>query len=55
MSARRAVILLVDDLLGVYNLQANCDVPKRADFEHFLTVIRSIEHFRFTTARLPGS
>ena len=44
-----------DDILSVYNLQANCYVPKPADLERFLTVIRSIEHFWFTTARLPGA
>ena len=44
-----------DDILSVYNLHANCYVAKPADLEHFLTVIRSIEHFWFTTARLPGA
>jgi chemotaxis family two-component system response regulator Rcp1 len=44
-----------DDILSVYNLHANCYVPKPADLDHFLTVIRSIEHFWFTTARLPGA
>ena len=44
-----------DDILSVYNLHANCYVPKPADLERFLTVIRSIEHFWFTTARLPGA
>ena len=42
-----------DDVLSVYSLSANCYVPKPADLEHFLTVIRSIEHFWFKTARLP--
>ena len=44
-----------DDVLSVYNLHANCYVPKPADLERFLIVIRSIEHFWFTTARLPGT
>jgi CheY-like chemotaxis protein len=44
-----------DDILSVYNLHANCYVPKPADLERFLTVIQSIEHFWFTTARLPGA
>ena len=44
-----------DDILSVYNLHANCYVPKPADLDHYLTVIRSIEHFWFTTARLPGA
>ena len=44
-----------DDILSVYNLQANCYVPKPADLDLFLNVIRSIEHFWFTTARLPGA
>jgi len=44
-----------DDVLTVYNLHANCYVPKPADLERFLIVIRSIEHFWFTTARLPGA
>ena len=44
-----------DDILSVYNLHANCYVPKPADLDRFLTVIRSIEQFWFTTARLPGA
>lgn len=44
-----------DDVLSVYSLNANCYVPKPADLEHFLTVIRSIESFWFKTARLPAS
>lgn len=44
-----------DDILSVYNLHANCYVPKPADLDRYLTVIRSIEQFWFTTARLPGA
>jgi CheY-like chemotaxis protein len=44
-----------DDILSVYNLHGNCYVPKPADLDRFLTVIRSIEQFWFTTARLPGA
>jgi CheY-like chemotaxis protein len=44
-----------DDILSVYNLHANCYVPKPADLEKFLTVIQSIEHFWLTIARLPGA
>ena len=43
-----------DDILSVYTLSANCYVPKPADLDHFLGVIRSIEHFWFRTARLPA-
>ena len=44
-----------DDILSVYNLHANCYVPKPADLDWFLTVIRSIEQFWFATARLLGA
>lgn len=43
-----------DDILSVYELSANCYVPKPADLDHFLAVIRTIEHFWFRTARLPA-
>ena len=39
-----------DDILSVYSLNANCYVPKPADLEHFLAVIRSIESFWFPLA-----
>jgi CheY-like chemotaxis protein len=44
-----------DDVLSVYNLSANCYVPKPADLDHFLSVIRSIEQFWLRTVRLPTS
>ena len=42
------------DVAKAYELNANCYVTKPVDLEQFLTIIRSIEQFWFTVARLPG-
>jgi len=43
-----------DDILSVYNLNANCYVPKPPDLDQFQRVIRSIEEFWLTVAKLPS-
>lgn len=43
-----------DDVLSVYNLNANCYVPKPPDLDQFLRVVRSIQEFWLTVARLPS-
>jgi CheY-like chemotaxis protein len=42
------------DLDRAYNLHANCYVAKPVDFEQFLSVVRSIEHFWFNIVTLPA-
>lgn len=42
------------DILKAYDLHANCYITKPVDFNHFITVIKSIEQFWLTTVRLPS-
>ena len=42
-----------EDILKVYNLNANCYIPKPVDFERFVKIVQSIEHFWFTIVQLP--
>ena len=42
------------DLDRAYRLHANCFITKPVDLDEFLEVVRSIEHFWFGIARLPG-
>lgn len=42
-----------EDILKVYNLNANCYITKPVDFERFVKIVRSIEHFWFTIVKLP--
>ncbi len=41
------------DVLGAYNLHANCYVTKPVRLERFLEVVRSIEEFWLSIVRLP--
>jgi CheY-like chemotaxis protein len=41
------------DILKSYDLYANCYVTKPVDLEQFISVVRSIENFWFTVAKLP--
>ena len=41
------------DLVKSYSLKANCYITKPVDFEQFVNVVRSIEHFWFSIVRLP--
>jgi two-component system, chemotaxis family, response regulator Rcp1 len=41
------------DVLRAYQLQANCYITKPVDFNQFVRVLRSIEHFWLEIATLP--
>ena len=43
-----------EDVMKVYNLNANCYVPKPMDLDAFLRVIRLIEDFWLTIVKLPS-
>jgi DNA-binding response OmpR family regulator len=42
------------DILHSYDLQANCFITKPLDLDEYFSVVRSIEDFWLTTARLPS-
>ncbi len=42
------------DVLHVYDLNANCYITKPVDFKQFIDVVRSIEHFWLTVVTLPS-
>jgi CheY-like chemotaxis protein len=42
-----------EDVLRTYDLHANCYITKPVDFDQFIKVIRSIEEFWLTIAKLP--
>ncbi|HEY1374138.1 MAG TPA: response regulator [Candidatus Binatia bacterium] len=41
------------DILGAYNLHANCYITKPVDLEQFMRVVQSIEDFWLTIVKLP--
>jgi DNA-binding NarL/FixJ family response regulator len=41
------------DIRRAYSLHANCYVTKPADFEDFVGLVRSIEQFWLTVAKVP--
>jgi two-component system, chemotaxis family, response regulator Rcp1 len=43
-----------EDVFRTYDLHANCYIPKPLDLDEFITVVKSIEDFWFTVARLPS-
>ena len=43
-----------DDVLRSYDLHANCFISKPMDFNEFSAVVKSIEDFWLTVARLPS-
>ncbi|MBP1599157.1 MAG: response regulator, partial [Acidobacteria bacterium] len=43
------------DVLRSYDLNANCYIAKPVDFNRFMEVVRSIEHFWLTVVTLPRS
>ena len=43
-----------EDILKTYSLHANCYITKPVDLEQFITVVKSIEDFWLTTAKLPS-
>jgi CheY-like chemotaxis protein len=42
-----------EDILKVYNLNANCYITKPVDFDRFVKIVQSIEDFWFTIVKLP--
>ncbi len=42
-----------EDIIKSYNLHANCYITKPVDLSQFINVVKSIEDFWITTARLP--
>jgi two-component system response regulator len=43
------------DILAAYNLNVNCYITKPVDFEQFIGVVKSIEHFWFSVVKLPAA
>ena len=43
-----------EDIAGTYQLHANCFITKPLDLDEFFDVVRAIEDFWLTTARLPA-
>ena len=44
-----------EDIIKSYNLHANCYIKKPLDFEQFIKVVQSIEHFWMSIVVLPES
>jgi len=42
------------DILGAYDLYANCYITKPVDLDQFVKVVRSIEDFWLSIVKLPG-
>jgi chemotaxis family two-component system response regulator Rcp1 len=42
-----------EDILGSYDLHANCYVTKPVDFDQFIKLMQTIEEFWFTVVKLP--
>ncbi|MBH8572820.1 response regulator [Nostocaceae cyanobacterium CENA369] len=42
-----------EDILKAYNLAANCYITKPVDFDQFVKIVQSIEHFWFAIVKLP--
>ena len=43
-----------EDIIKTYRLHANCFITKPVDFQQFIRVVQSIEHFWFSIVRLAG-
>jgi len=43
------------DIVKSYSLNANCYISKPVDFEQFVAVVQSIEHFWFSIVSLPDA
>ena len=41
------------DIVGAYELQANCYITKPVDLDQFIEVVRSIQNFWLTVVKLP--
>ncbi len=44
-----------DDILTSYALHANCYITKPTDLQQFMAVVRALDDFWFTVAKLPAS
>jgi len=44
-----------EDIFQAYNLHANCYISKPVDLDQFISVVKSIEDFWFTIAKLPAT
>lgn len=42
------------DILQSYNLHANCYITKPVDFDNFMEIIKTIEHFWLNVVKLPS-
>ncbi|BAZ50893.1 response regulator receiver protein [Nostoc sp. NIES-4103] len=42
-----------EDVLRAYDLAANCYITKPVDFDQFVKIVQSIEHFWFAIVKLP--
>ena len=42
-----------EDILTMYDLQANCYISKPLNFDKFIKTVRAIEHFWLTVVKLP--
>ncbi|MBH8565366.1 response regulator [Nostoc sp. CENA67] len=42
-----------EDVLRAYELAANCYITKPVDFDQFVKIVQSIEHFWFAIVKLP--
>ena len=40
---------------GAYDLHANCYITKPVDLEQFVSVVKAIEHFWLSVAKLPDA
>jgi two-component system, chemotaxis family, response regulator Rcp1 len=43
-----------EDILSIYDLHANCYIPKPMDINKFIDIIKNIEGFLLTFAKLPS-
>ena len=41
------------DIAATYDLHANCYITKPMDFDQFMNIARSIQHFWFAVVKLP--
>ena len=44
-----------EDILKSYDLHANCFITKPVDFDQFINIVKTIEHFWFTIVKLPSN
>lgn len=42
-----------EDIINSYSLKANCYITKPVELDHFISIVKSIEKFWFSTVKLP--